>query len=145
MPEKAQPLHPAKLGALVVGMAYLAIGVVGFLDTGFTGWVVDTDEAILGFDLNGFHNVVHLGVGALVLAAAFAPEPAITQGVLVGGGFVYVLAAVLGFTGNLEQLLSIDGAAAPDNFLHLVSGLAAIALGLLDGDLSEKKITIRPP
>ncbi len=137
--------HPAQLGALAVGLVYLAVGIAGFAFTGFTGWVVDTREDLLGFDLNGFHNIVHLGVGAILIGASLVREPAITQGVLIGGGLVYLLAAVLGFTQNLGDLLSIDGIFASDNFLHLVSGTAAILLGLLGGDLSERKVELQGP
>lgn len=137
--------HPAQLGALGVGLAYLAIGIVGFAVTGFTGWVVDTREDLLGFDLNGFHNVVHLGIGAILIGVAFVREPAITQGVLIGGGLVYLLAAVLGFTQNLDQLLSIDGVLASDNFLHLASGAAAVLVGVLSGDVARRKVRIEAP
>jgi hypothetical protein len=132
--------HPAQLGAVVVGIVYLAVGIIGFAVTGFTGWVVDTREDMLSFDLNGFHNIVHFGVGAILIGASLARYPAITQGILIGGGLVYVLAAALGFTGNLGELLSIDGTFASDNFLHLVSGSAAVLLGLLGGDVSERRI-----
>ncbi len=137
--------HPAQFGALVVGIVYLAVGLIGFAVTGFTGWVVDTREDLLSFDLNGFHNIVHLGIGAILIGVSLVREPAITQGVLIGGGLVYVLAAALGFTGNLGELLSIDGTFASDNFLHLVSGSAAILLGLLGGDVSQRRITAVKP
>ncbi len=75
--------HPAQVGAFVVGAAYLLIGVVGFAITGFTGWVVDTEEALLSFDLNAFHNLVHLGVGGILIGASLAREPAVTQGVKI--------------------------------------------------------------
>jgi len=134
--------HPAQLGALVVGFAYLAIGIVGFAITGFDDWVVDTREALVSFDLNGFHNLVHIGVGAILIGAALAPHPAITQGILIGGGAVYLVAAVVGFLGYLDQLLSIDGAAATDNFLHAVSGILAVAIGLLGGEVRRPRVEL---
>lgn len=137
--------HPAQLGALVVGVLYLGVGLVGFLFTGFTGWVVDTREDLLGFDLNGFHNIVHLGIGAILIGVSIVREPTITQGVLIGGGLVYLLAAALGFTGNLGSLLSIDGLFASDNFLHLGSGLGAILFGLLGGDVAGRRLKVQGP
>ncbi len=131
-----QGRHPVQLFALVVGVAYLAIGVIGFGVTGFEGWVHDTAEDLLGFDLNAFHNVVHLGVGALLVGSALPRDRTITEGVLIGGGLVYVLAAFLGFTGDLDNLLSIDGTLASDNFLHLVSGVLALGAGLASVFLS---------
>jgi len=135
-------VHPARLGALVVGVVYLAVGIAGFAVTGFEGWVFDTDEYFLGFDVNGFHNLVHVGVGAILVGAAIQREPAITQGILIGGGTVYLVAAVLGFLGDLGQLLSIDGVLASDNFLHLASGTAAVGLGLLGGRLGRPAIDV---
>jgi hypothetical protein len=137
--------HPAQLGALVVGILYLVVGLVGFLVTGFTGWVVDTREDLLGFDLNGFHNIVHFGIGAILIGVSLVREPPITQGVLIGGGLVYLLAAALGFTGNVGDLLSIDGIFASDNFLHLGSGLGAILFGLLGGDVAKRNIRAHGP
>lgn len=132
--------HPAQLGALVVGILYLVVGLVGFLVTGFTGWVVDTREDLLGFDLNGFHNIVHFGIGLILIVVSLLSYPPITQGVLIGGGLVYLLAAALGFTNNVGDLLSIDGVFASDNFLHLGSGLGALLFGFLGGDVNKRTV-----
>lgn len=58
---------------------------------------------------------------------------------------IALLAAVLGFTGNLGELLSIDGILASDNFLHLASGAGALLIGLLGGDLSERRVRAVKP
>ncbi len=122
----------AQLFAVVVGITYLAIGVIGFAATGFSGAVLDGPDALIGFDLNPLHNVVHIGVGAILLTAGLMSEPTIAQGALIGGGTVYVLAALLGFLGGLEIISINDGdELAPDNFLHLLSGAAAFAAGVL--------------
>ncbi len=114
--------------ALVVGVTYLLVGVVGFAVTGFTGVTSDGADKLLGFDLNVFHNVVHLAIGAGFIAVSRL-DATITQGVVIGAGLVYVLAGLLGFLNQL-QILSIDSELAADNFLHLFSGLAAILFGL---------------
>lgn len=132
--------HPAQILALIVGLGYVAIGVVGFFVTGFTDWVHSSPAELLGFGLNGFHNIVHLGVGGIIVLASLAPQPAVTQGVLIGGGLVYLLTAVLGFTNNLGELLNIHGTMAADNFLHLGSGLAAVVAGFLGGDIGRRRI-----
>ena len=116
--------------ALIVGIACLAIGVIGFAVTGFTGLVSDGDDKLLGFDLNIFHNIVHLAIGAGLIIGSRMRDVSIVQGMLIGGGLVYLLAALLGFMNHL-QIISIDDHLAPDNFLHLVSGLAAFAVGVL--------------
>lgn len=116
--------------ALVVGLVYVVIGIVGFAVTGFTGVTTDGQDKLLGFDLNVFHNFVHLAIGAGFLLVSRLNDASIAQGVVIGGGLVYVLAALLGFL-NVLQILSIDDEFAPDNFLHLFSGLAAVIFGLI--------------
>ena len=126
--------HPAQVFALIVGIVYLLVGLIGFAVTGFgSTWVHDTNDELLGFALNGFHNVVHIGVGLILIGASMAPSPAITQGILIGGGATYLLAAFLGFTGQLDHLLSIESKSDPENFLHLVSGALAVGAGFLGG------------
>jgi hypothetical protein len=77
-----------------------------------------------------FHNVVHLAIGGGFLLVSRLNDATIAQGVVIGGGLVYVLAGLLGFL-NEMQILSIDSELAADNFLHLLSGLAAVIFGLL--------------
>jgi hypothetical protein len=127
----------AQTAALVVGIAYLIIGLVGFGVTGFKGFVSDYNKNLAGFDLNGFHNVVHLGIGLLLIVVSRLRDPIITQGTLIGGGLVYILAAVLGFMDRL-QILSINDPLSADNFLHLFSGLAALAIGLIAANMTEE-------
>ena len=119
----------ANLFALVVGVAYALIGVVGFAVTGFEGVVQNGPDDLLGFDLNPLHNVIHLAIG-LGFIVASRLDPTLTQGIVIGGGLVYLLAAVLGFVNNL-QIISINDEVAADNFLHLISGSLAVIFGLI--------------
>lgn len=121
--------NAANLFALVVGVAYAFVGVVGFFVTGFEGVVQNGPDALLGFDLNPLHNVIHLAIG-LGFIVASRLDPTLAQGIVIGGGLVYLLAAVLGFVNNL-QIISINDEVAADNFLHLVSGSAAVIFGLI--------------
>ena len=119
----------ANLFALVGGAVYALVGLVGFVVTGFDGVTTNGPDDLVGFDLNIFHNVVHLGVGLLLIGASRF-DPTICQGVVIGGGLVLIVAALLGFL-NEAQILSIDDEVAPDNFLHLVTGSAAVLFGLV--------------
>lgn len=119
----------AQVGALVVGVAYLAIGLIGFAVTGFGSLTENGTDTLLSFDLNPFHNIVHLVIGGYLLTVSLWNDPAVAEGSLIGGGLVYVLAAILGFTNSL-QIISINSELATDNFLHLVSGSAAILFGV---------------
>ena len=120
--------NAATVFAVVAGAAYTGLGIIGFAFAN-TGFVADTTEGIIGFDLNIFHNIVHLSIGVGFLIASRLDDT-ITQGVIIGGGLVYVLAALLGFLNQL-QILSIDESLAPVSFLHLVSGSAAVIFGLI--------------
>lgn len=123
----------ARTFAVVLGVGYLAGGVIGFAATGFSGVVSDGDASLLGLDINIFHNVVHLSIGAGLLIASRLRDVTVTQGILIGVGLFYLLAAVLGFI-NYLQIISIDGNApnfALDNFLHLFSGGASVVFGLI--------------
>ncbi len=130
--EPTAPRTAAQKFALVAGLVYVSIGVLGFFATGFDNFVGNSDETLILFEVNPFHNVVHLTIGGLWLGAAFVLAPMATQGVNFAIAGFYLLAAIGGFLGLgiFEDLLSIDGPLVPDNFLHLVTGLAALPFGV---------------
>jgi hypothetical protein len=119
---------PEILG-LAFGAVYLLVGIVGFFVTGFDDFFAhNTNETLLGFEINGMHNVVHIliGVAGLVLSRTLAG--ARTYGWLLavgyGAAFVYGLIAI-----NKEwDFLSINTA---DNVLHLVTALVGLVIALL--------------
>lgn len=126
----------------MLGAAYVAAGFIGFAVTGFTGPVVlNTDDQLLGFfDLNIFHNIVHIAIGGGLVVAALMRDVAITQGVLIGVGLFYVVAALLGFL-NYLQIISIDSSLSFDNFFHLATGVVAVAFGLIAVRQHEEELT----
>lgn len=112
--------------AVAAGLAYVTIGVIGFFITGFSGFTEVTGESLFGiFAINPFHNVVHIGTGALFLVAALLLGPAATGGALFGIGGFYVVAAILGYLGYLN-LIGISQPLDPVNFFHLISGVLAV-------------------
>ncbi len=116
--------------ALIVGVVYLAVGLIGFVATGFFADVVSSKgHSLAGFQLNTFHNVVHIAIGLIFIVVSQLRDAEITQGVVIGGGLIYVAAALLGFLDRLP-ILAIHGSLAADNFLHLASGLAAVLVGI---------------
>ena len=62
-------LTPAQLYALWFGVTLLVVGVVGFfVDSSFdTGGAVQGDE-LIAFEVNGWHNVVHIASGIVGLS-----------------------------------------------------------------------------
>jgi hypothetical protein len=123
------PRTPEQSFSMIAGSIYVVGGIIGFFVTGFGNFTEMTNHHLFGvFMLNPYHNIVHIILGMLWLVAAFALTPAGTQGMNVSIGGVYALATVLGFLGDLS-VLSIPSGAAGDNFLHLVTALATLALG----------------
>lgn len=113
--------------ALVAGLVYVAIGVIGFFPTGFNDWTVDTNERLLGiFAITPMHNIVHIGVGALWLLAAFVLTRPAAEGTNLAIGGFYVLAAVLGYLGFLDLLAIEPGFGDPDFYLHLITGVVSL-------------------
>jgi hypothetical protein len=119
---------PEILG-LAFGAIYLLVGIVGFFITGFDDFFAhNTNETLLGFEINGMHNVVHIliGIAGLVLSRTLAG--ARTYGWLLaigyGAAFIYGLLAI-----NKEwDFLSINAA---DNVLHILTALVGLVIALL--------------
>lgn len=109
--------------ALVFGVVYLVVGLVGFAVTGFDNFANEAPgDKLIVFAINPLHNIAHIGVGALLLVGSSRHEAAKSVNLMVG--VVYLLLAILGFAGVLvEDLLNVNQA---DNFLHI--GTAALAL-----------------
>ncbi|MGH3621273.1 MAG: DUF4383 domain-containing protein, partial [Sciscionella sp.] len=83
------------------------------------------------FGVTPFHNIVHIGVGAVWLIAAFTLTKPAAEGVNFAIGGVYALAAILGYLGYLG-FLGVGPRFDPDNFLHLLTALVSLLFaGLL--------------
>lgn len=133
---------PVQMLALLVGVVFLAVGVLGFVpgitthysDLGFAGH--GGDAQLLGlFSVSVLHNLVHLAFGVAGLALARTPESARTY--LVGGGAVYLVVWLIGVIG-IGGWIPVNTA---DNWLHLVLGLAMIALGSVTGRATARTAT----
>lgn len=128
--------------AVVLGAVYLAVGVLGFAWTGFTGWLASDGTTMILFEINPFHNLVHIVIGAMWLVAARMNQPGAAAGTFLGIGAGYMAATILGFMGALP-ILAIDAGLVPDNFLHLITGLVAIGVAIVLGDWSTEETPTR--
>ncbi len=131
--------NPATLFAKVFGGLYLLIGLAGFVVTGFDGWfATDTGETLLGFELNPFHNVVHILIGAALLAGAGRPRSAKAIAGVVGAA--YAVVGIIGFfaVGEEWNILSLNSA---DNWLHIGTAVLALLAVGASADRSHTKTT----
>lgn len=114
----------------IFGVVYLLVGLLGFITSKAPGekFAGEIGHSVLGFDVNGLHNIVHLVIGAALLAAAVAGFRTARQANLTVG-VVYLALGILGFFIN-DTAIDVIGLNTADHFLHLVSGalLAAVAL-----------------
>lgn len=122
---------PAQVYTLVIGLTLVVIGIAGFFYIASFSSGADAErDAVLGiFDVNGWHNVLHIASGAigLVLADSYAGA----RGYALGLGAVYLVLAVLGFiAGDGDEILDVIPVNTEDNLLHLLIGAAGIGAGL---------------
>jgi Domain of unknown function (DUF4383) len=115
--------------SVLLGLVVLALGIIGFILTGFTNYTEMTDHSIFGlFQTNGFHNTVYIILGLLWLLGAFTLTPAGNQGMNIAVGGALLLVTVLGYLGYWS-LLSIPPGVNGDNILDLAVALASLIVG----------------
>jgi hypothetical protein len=127
----------AQIYALALGATLVLVGIIGFLAE--PSFAVGDDAqrgTLILFDVNGWHNVVHLLSG--IVGLALAGTAAKARMFCIGYGAVYVLVTILGFiVGDGGLLLSIIPINTADNLLHLVIAVTGIAIGLASPAVSE--------
>ena len=120
---------PNRLIATIFGAVYLLVGLLGFAFTGGVGFVATQGGLILGiFEVNPLHNIAHLLIGAALLIAGLT-RMAAARAVNVTVGAVYLLLGIVGFflVGTAANILALN---TPDHFLHLVSAIVLLGVGL---------------
>ncbi|ROZ89159.1 DUF4383 domain-containing protein [Gordonia sp. OPL2] len=127
---------PVQAAALVVGVLFIVVGVIGFIP-GITTHVDELDPAghrsdaqLFGvFTVSVLHNVLHVvyGVAGIVMARIGRWSHLY----FIGGGLLYLALWLYGLAIDVNSpanFMPIDNA---DNWLHLVLGLGMVALGAL--------------
>jgi hypothetical protein len=125
---------PARLYCLLVGGVLVIAGIIGFFyEASFaSGDSIRTEDVFGILSVNGWHNVVHIAIGALLLVAAgSAARPA-----ALFVGILYIALCILGFiaTGHggiafvakddvLIKLVPVNN---EDNVLHLILGITGV-------------------
>jgi hypothetical protein len=125
LPIHGRPAWP-QWGALLVGVFGLVLGIAGVVKSGLLPFTGPAHERLVGLDLNGLHNVVHLvlGVTGLLAARSLATARSFGYAVFV----VFVLVAVLGMGTSPNPTLNLLGVNGPDNVMHVVVSLVGLAI-----------------
>ena len=118
---------PNRLLATVFGAVYLLVGLAGFAVTGFSNFAGTEGDTLIVFDVNPLHNIVHLAIGVLLLAASRAVTSAKAANTTVGA--VYLLVGIVGLflVGTDANIIALNGA---DNVLHFASAILLLGVGL---------------
>jgi hypothetical protein len=118
----------SKTASIIIGLAFLAIGVWGFVPNPIIG------EHYAIFQADTTYNMVHIVSGLLFVFVALAMPP--NAGIFCKVfGVVYLLFGMVGLIkfgtkgmGELFGFLHVNGA---DNFLHIGLGLIIFLTGML--------------
>jgi hypothetical protein len=113
----------AKTAAIIIGLVFLVIGILGFFNNPVIGL----------FAVNTAHNLVHIVSGLLILAGAMSTFGA--GNTLKVFGVIYAIIAILGLLGIATtadgMLLGFIQNNPADNWLHVVLAVVILAAGFL--------------
>jgi hypothetical protein len=125
---------PARLYCLLVGGVLVIAGIIGFFyEASFkTGDSIRADDVFGILAVNGWHNLVHLGIGALLLIGAGSAA----RGTALFVGILYIVLCVLGFIATSDNgigfiaenntLIDLVPVNNEDNVLHLILGITGV-------------------
>jgi hypothetical protein len=125
---------PARLYCLLVGGVLVIAGIIGFFyEASFaTGDSIKTHDVFGVLSVNGWHNLVHIAIGViLLLAAGSAARPAalfvgVLYIVLCIFGFIATSHGGITFVAKDDVLLRLVPVNNEDNVLHLILGITGV-------------------
>lgn len=120
---------PNRVLATAFGAVYVLIGILGFSVTSGVGFFATEGGLLLGlFQVNIFHNVAHILIGAALLIAGLSSVGA-SKAVNSAVGATYLVLGLAGLflIGSPLNILAINVA---DNVLHFASAAVLLAVGL---------------
>ena len=133
----------------VFGATLLLAGILGFIvDQDFDTATTDDSprgfvngDLLLGLEVNGWHNLVHIASGLLLLALATKRRSARLGA--IGFGVVYAAVAIIGLIDG-EDIFGVLPVNTPDNLLHIAIAALGILAGLLSRDHDDHRRAERP-
>ena len=140
---------PVQVAALLVGVAFLLVGILGFVPGITTNLYSGLDFAghmgdakLLGlFQVSILHNVVHLLFGIAGIALAKTYFGARTY--LIGGGIIYLVLWIYGLVVDMGSDANFVPVNSADNWLHFLLGATMVVLGLALGRATYRS-TVAP-
>jgi hypothetical protein len=127
-----EPVTPAQIVAGVLGIVLVLAGLVGLLvDTSWHTGSGLQGKHLLGLEVNGWHNVVHIASGLLLLAGTGSRRAA--RGVCRLFAVAYIVVTIAGIAGGNDAFGFIPINAA-DDVLHAVLALVALWAAALSKD-----------
>ena len=120
---------PNRIVGVVLGAAFLLVGVLGFTATAGVDFFATRGGLLFGlFEVNVFHNVVHVLIGVALLLAAISNAAAARRvNAIIGAAYLVLGLAGLFLVGTPLNILAINVA---DNVLHFGSAAVLLAVGL---------------
>jgi hypothetical protein len=134
MDDRNRGRSAAQWFCLIIGGTLVLVGLLGFLaeatfDTsaGSDPGAVDGENFLL-FEVNGWHNVVHILSGAFLLALSGRHRTARTAALAFGA--IYAVVTVIGLIDG-HDVLGVLPVNPADNVLHILLTVTALAVGLI--------------
>ena len=129
---------PARLYCLLVGGVLVVAGIIGFFyEASFAVGNEIVSEDVFGIlAVNGWHNLVHIAIGGLLLVAAGgAARPAalfvgVLYLILAGLGFIATGGDGISFVAENGVLIDLVPVNDEDNWLHVILGVTGVIAGL---------------
>lgn len=142
-----QPLVPAQVVAGVLGLVLVVAGLIGLaVDSTFETGSSVQGSRLLGLEVNGWHNVVHIASGLLLLSGVGSRKAA--RGVCRLFGVAYIVVTIAGIAGGNDAfgLIPINAA---DDVLHGVLAFVALWAAALSKDkraiLDRDRVVVHEP
>jgi hypothetical protein len=120
------------------GVVLVAVRILGFIfaETSFAVSPPVNGQELVVFEVNGWHNLVHIATGALLLLAAPKEATAATAALIFG--LAYAAITVWGFIDGTDVAVIVPVNTA-DNLLHLGLAIVALLAAVASGALSAKR------
>jgi hypothetical protein len=145
MDDRHRGRSAAQWFCLIVGGTLVLVGLLGFLaeatfDTsaGSDPGALDGENFIL-FEVNGWHNVVHIASGLFLLALSGKHRTARTAALAFGA--IYAVVTVIGLIDG-HDVLGVIPVNPADNVLHILLTVTALAVALTS-DRDRREVRTR--